>query len=149
MIDTVTVTGSVSFPNDVVPSFAAIEFVLRSYDIGTAIVIPKIVRAEVDGSGNFSVDIWPNDIGLNGTTYDVSSVVYTTSLLSKEISRDYLGRIRVLNISGQTLQGLLNAGSYDELPEGSCLLFLDQSGGNDALKVRFANGITKTIATAV
>lgn len=147
MIATQEVTGAFSFPDDTQPAFARVEFILGQYDIGGDVVIPATITAVVDTDGTFTVDLWPNDEGPRDTSYKVFFVNYASSTYQRELSRTYLGSIRVVTSeSPQTLQGLLDAGTYDPIPQGSCLLFLHDDGLDQSLRVTFANGVTKTIA---
>jgi len=145
MISTRNVTGGISFPDDRYPVFSSVEFVLTGIDVNGYVVIPKIVSAQVAANGTFDVDLWPNELGYQNTKYKVFFVEYSNSFRNVETSRRYLGDITVLDIEGQTLQGLLDAGSFETLPSDSCLLFLRVQSDVQQLCVLFSNGTTKVI----
>lgn len=147
MITTQEITGAFSLPDDTQPQFSRVEFILGQYDIGGDVVVPATITAAVANDGTFTVDLWPNDEGPRNTTYKVFHVNYSSLTYQREVSRTYLGNIRVVTSeTPQTLQGLLDAGTYDPIPQGSCLLFLHDDGLDQSLRVTFANGVTKTIA---
>jgi len=79
-LTTVTITGRVALPDNVSPLNAKVKFVLTSFDVDNPdeqTVLQKPVFAEIDASGDISVDLWPNERGQRGTSYNVFVVVRT------------------------------------------------------------------------
>lgn len=74
-ISQTTITGSFKTPDDKDAQIAAIEFKLNGSDFeGTEnIAANKVTGTVTTATGDFTVDLWPNDRGRKGnTTYSVT-----------------------------------------------------------------------------
>lgn len=71
-----TVTGPVLLPNGVVPVSGRIIFTLSSWDkqLGEALYVPGPLSVPLDASGNFTCNLFSNNVGENSTVYRVSVI---------------------------------------------------------------------------
>lgn len=144
---TQTITGTIELPSGGFPAFGKVEFTLSSFDLDPdAVIVPRTVSAEISSiNGTFSVNLWPNDVGSRGTFYRVSVIEYQGFPYTKEASRIAIGNIQVLDTPGQVLQELLDGFTF-EVPVAAAVLFVYDNAGVDELRVRFSNGVEKTLA---
>ena len=151
-LDTVTLTGVVFAPDGSFPPNGKITFTLDRVIKFGSVIIPEQVSANLDGSGEFTVDIWPNELSPDFSRYSVTVDYFEESARVRKVLSFGLGRAYILDAPGQTLLDVLQGSGFDpdeNPPEGTCVLFLFDNGGVDELRVRFANGTIKTIADDV
>ena len=92
-ISTATISGTLVLPDDTaLATIDRIEFTLTGFETEDATIVHEPVSADVDGSGDFSIDLWPNELGGRSTQYEVHVVVSMNS-------GQYERRISLGNIS--------------------------------------------------
>lgn len=92
-ISTATISGTLVLPDDTaLATIDRIEFTLTGFETEDATIVHEPVSADVDGSGDFSIDLWPNELGGRSTQYEVYVVVSMNS-------GQYERRISLGNIS--------------------------------------------------
>ena len=64
-----TVTGTVELPTNA--TNMVIMFELSRVDLDAVVHVPDVQWTAVDSAGAFSLDLWPNELGLTGTNYFV------------------------------------------------------------------------------
>jgi hypothetical protein len=72
---TTTITGPVLLPDGSVPVNSTVIFTLTGFDTdtaSTATLLPHVIEAEIDATGEISVALWGNDQGQRATFYNVS-----------------------------------------------------------------------------
>ncbi|MFC3628190.1 hypothetical protein ACFOM8_01885 [Paracoccus angustae] len=69
-ISQTTITGSVKTPDDQDAAITGVKFTLSGSDYEAGeIIAKKVVEADVTtATGDFTVTLWPNDKGIEGTT---------------------------------------------------------------------------------
>ena len=75
MVTTSTITGRVPLPDNSVAAGAYVEFVLTGADAANETVLAAPVIAEMDGTSNISVELWPNSFGDQMTRYRTTAYV--------------------------------------------------------------------------
>jgi len=68
-IPTSTVSGRIALPDDTVRTGSHVTFTLSGVDADGDVVTPVAINAPMDGTGNISVELWPNSRGLQRTKY--------------------------------------------------------------------------------
>ena len=100
VISTATITGSIPLPDTTAPETGAyVEFTLTSYDTELAVVLPKMVRAQIATDGTFSAVLWPNGVGIRSTQYNVT--------VREPTKRYDLGNISIPSTGAHNLHSLL------------------------------------------
>lgn len=95
-LDLVNITGTFNFPDATWTDYTRAEFVISGYDTDTEVVTPQDpVSSALSSSGALDVDLWANQDGLRGTTYNVYVVIYTDDSYTKEVKRIDFGPIQI------------------------------------------------------
>ena len=70
-ISQTTITGSVKTPAGADAAITGVTFTLSGSDFeaGEIVAVNTVVGSVVTASGDFEVELWPNDVGLAGNTF--------------------------------------------------------------------------------
>lgn len=69
-LTTSTITGRLPLPDNTVAAGSYVEFTLSGADSdGTEVPLAAPVTADLDGTGNISIELWPNSLGEQRTRY--------------------------------------------------------------------------------
>lgn len=71
MLKTRQVNGVVFSPNGQPLSGAEITATLSAYEVDDGIIVPNKIRAVSDAMGEYTLELWPNELGINQTYYSI------------------------------------------------------------------------------
>lgn len=131
-LTTETVNGTLYYPDGTAISGAFVTFTLSytgtsSADSGT--IPPTHKQVTTDGTGGFSIGLWPNELSTTASNYTVSTT-FTDATTGKEVHKR-LGKIQVPSTGGpHTLSELLEAG---EISAGAFYLGIITQSQYDAI----------------
>lgn len=107
-LSTINISGRVPLPNDGNPASCKVSFTLSGHDtdsVDDATILPEPLEVEADGSGNISIDLWPNDRGIRNTWYSVQAKVPTTFSGTRQYN---LGLIQLVDGADVQLEDVLS-----------------------------------------
>lgn len=146
-VSATTITGSIYLPNISAPQNGKIVFELSSWDqeMGEAVFVTGPYMEDIDGSGNFSVDLFTSGEGENGVVYNVY-VQYLSQ--AGYYKNEFLGTI---SLAGPGPFDLSNLAFIDPMTTRSFDLLAEVQGMKDSIETDIA-GVSIDIgalATAV
>jgi hypothetical protein len=131
-ITTTTVTGRIALADDSSVVNGQVHFLLTGYetDAGSDVtIVHHVVSADIDASGDISIDLWPNADGSRGTWYTV-----TVKVPNNSGAKSYtLGRITVPESGPVDLNDLLDSGPATYATEDIAAYNSPGSSGIDSL----------------
>jgi lysophospholipase L1-like esterase len=94
-LNTVAITGTFNFPDATWTQYARAAFYISGFDTDGEVVSPEPITSNLTNSGGLNVQLWPNQSGIRGTTYNVYVDFFTDATYTKLIKRVDFGKIQI------------------------------------------------------